>query len=395
MSFHLDHEAVLSALKSVLPQNKDDVSLHEPQFGGNEWAYVKECLDTGWVSSVGKFVDRFEHDLAEFTGVKRAVAVVNGTAALHVCLQLVGVKPGDEVLVPALTFVATANAVTYCGATPHFVDSELKTLGMAPVKLDSYLKDITEIRQDGCYNKQSGRRIAAAVPMHTFGHPVNLDALTEVCARYRIAMVEDAAESLGSFYKGRHSGNWGQVSALSFNGNKVITTGGGGAILTNDEALGRLAKHITTTARIPHPWELSHDMIGYNYRLPNINAALGCAQLEQLPSFLEKKRALAERYKKAFVNSKGVSFFTEPEHVKSNYWLNVLLIDEQYAGQRDALLELTNHNGIQTRPAWTLMHRLSMFSQCPRMNLSVAESIVRRLINIPSSAFLGEAHART
>jgi perosamine synthetase len=394
MNARMDHEAVLSALKSVLPQNKDDVSLHEPQFGGNEWAYVKECLDTGWVSSVGKFVDRFEHDLAEFTGVKYAVAVVNGTAALHVCLQLVGVKPGDEVLIPALTFVATANAVTYCGATPHFVDSELKTLGVAPLKLDAYLKEITEMRQDCCYNKQTGRRIRAVVPMHTFGHPVDLDSLTEVCARYRIAMVEDAAESLGSYYKGKHTGNWGQVSALSFNGNKVLTTGGGGAILTNDEELGRLAKHLTTTARIPHQWELSHDMTGYNYRLPNINAALGCAQLEQLPSFLKKKRALAEHYKKAFVNIKGVSFFSESEHAKSNYWLNALLIDENHSDERDAVLELTNRSGIQTRPAWTLMHRLPMFTPCPHMDLSVAEGIARRLINIPSSAVLGESYGK-
>jgi perosamine synthetase len=392
MNARLDHEAVLSALKSVLPQNKDNVSLHEPQFSGNEWAYVKECLDTGWVSSVGKYVERFEHDLAEFTGAKRAVAVVNGTAALHVCLQLVGVKPGAEVLVPALTFVATANAVTYCGAIPHFVDSELKTLGMAPVKLDTYLKNITEIRQDGCYNKQSGRRIAAVIPMHTFGHPVDLDALTEVCARYRIAMVEDAAESLGSFYKGRHTGNWGRVSALSFNGNKVITTGGGGAILTNDEEMGRLAKHITTTARISHPWELSHDMIGYNYRLPNINAALGCAQLEQLPVFLKHKRALADRYKTVFKGVQGVTFFVEPTHGTSNYWLNALLIDENQSDKRDAVLELTNRSGIQTRPAWTLMHRLPMFTECPHMDLSVAEDIARRLINIPSSAFLGESY---
>jgi perosamine synthetase len=395
MNDRLDPEAVLHALKSVLPQNQDAVSLHEPQFGGNEWAYVKECLDTGWVSSVGKYVERFEHDLAEFTGAKRAVAVVNGTAALHVCLRLVGVKPGDEVFVPALTFVATANAVTYCGAIPHFVDSELKTLGMDPVKLDTYLRDSAEIRQDGCYNKQSGRRIAAAIPIHTFGHPVDLDSLTEVCARYRIAMVEDAAESLGSYYKGKHTGNWGRVTALSFNGNKVITTGGGGAILTNDEELGRLAKHLTTTARIPHPWELSHDMTGYNYRLPNINAALGCAQLEQLPSFLQKKRALADRYKSVFAEVKGAVFYTEPEHAQSNYWLNVLLIDEQHAGQRDALLELTNRNGMQTRPAWTLMHRLPMFRQCPCMDLGVAESIARRLINIPSSAFLGEGNGKT
>jgi perosamine synthetase len=394
MKENLDYKAVLNALKSVLTPNKTPLSLHEPQFSGNEWKYVKECLDTGWVSSVGKYVDRFEKDLTEFTSTKHAVAVINGTAALHICLQLVDVKPGDEVLIPTLTFVATANAVVYCGAIPHFVDSELKTLGMDPRKLVDYLKDIAEIRKDGCYNKQTNRRIAAMVPMHTFGHPVDLDPLLNVCNRYRIALVEDAAESLGSYYKGKHTGNFGRVSALSFNGNKVITTGGGGAILTNDEALGRLGKHITTTARVPHPWELSHDMTGYNYRLPNINAALGCAQLEQLPSFLEKKRALAERYKAAFSEVKGVSFYAEPQHAKSNYWLNVLLIDEQHVGQRDSLLKTTNRDGIQTRPAWTLMHRLPMFQQCPRMDLSIAEAIARRLVNIPSSAVLGEDHAK-
>jgi perosamine synthetase len=380
---------ILRALQSVLPADRLPIALHEPQFKGNEWAYVKECLDTGWVSSVGKFVDRFEKELADFTGVKRAVAVVNGTAALHICLKLVGVEAGDEVLIPTLTFVATANAVTYCGATPHFVDSELKTLGIDPWKLDAYLQDIAVLKQEGCYNRRTGRRIRAVVPMHTFGHPVDLDALSEVCARYQITMIEDAAESLGSYYKGKHTGNRGRVSALSFNGNKVITTGGGGAILTNDEEMGRMAKHLTTTARIPHQWELSHDMVGYNYRLPNINAALGCAQLEILPEFLKKKHSLAERYMMAFMDIQGISFIAEPEHSKSNYWLNALLLDEINATQRDVILKLTNQNGIQTRPVWILMHRLPMFKQNPRMDLSEAEKIERRIINIPSSAFLG------
>lgn len=392
MNDRLDLNGVLTALKSVLPANGRTVALHEPHFCGNEWAYVKECLDTGWVSSVGKFVDRFETQLAEYAGVKRAVAVVNGTSALHICLKLVGVEPGDEVLIPTLTFVATANAVTYCGAQPHLVDSETKTLGMDSVKLDAHLREIAEIRQASCYNKKTGRRIRAVVPMHTFGHPVNLDSLAEVCERYRISMIEDAAESLGSYYKGKHTGNWGHVAALSFNGNKVITTGGGGAIITNDEELGRLAKHVTTTARVPHPWDLSHDMVGYNYRMPNINAALGCGQLEQMPLFLKAKRSLAEKYKKAFKDMKGVSLITEPEHAHSNYWLNALMLDEQHASQRNALLDLTNQNGIQTRPAWTLMHRLPMFSQSPCMDLSVAENIVQRLINIPSSAILGAEH---
>lgn len=392
MNDQLDPKAILAALRTVLPKDTNNVALHEPRFSGNESAYVKECLDTGWVSSVGKFVDRFEVQLAEYTGAKRAIAVVNGTAALHVCLLLVDVQPGDEVIVPALTFVATANAVTYCGATPHFADSAFTTLGLDPGKLDAYLQKIGEVRGNNCYNKKTGKRIKAVIPMHTFGHPVDLDSLIEVCTRYRLVMVEDAAESLGSFYKGRHTGNWGKVSALSFNGNKIITTGGGGAILTNDEELGLRAKHLTTTARVPHPWELAHDMVGYNYRLPNINAALGCAQLEQLPSFLMKKRALAEQYRAALDEVKGVTFFTEPGHSKSNYWLNAFLLDEQESDKRDALLELTNRNGIQTRPAWTLMHRLPMYESCPRMELSNAEDLSRRLINIPSSAVLGEPY---
>jgi len=389
MTTKFSTQAVLSALQSVLPPGHAFLPLHEPSFVGNEWTYVKECLDTGWVSSVGKFVDRFENELAAYTGVKRAVVVVNGTAALHICLLLAGVKPGDEVLMPALTFIATANAVSYCGAVPHFVDSEERTLGIDPHKLAAYLDKITERRDDGCFNRNTGRRIKAAVPMHTFGHPVDLDPLGEVCCRFGIEMIEDAAESLGSFYKGRHTGQWGLLSALSFNGNKTITTGGGGAILTNDEDLGRLAKHLTTTAKVPHRWEFNHDIVGYNYRLPNVNAALGCAQLEQLPAFLVAKRALAERYRKVFADVPGVRFVTEPDGAHSNYWLNTILLDQAHAGQRDALLALTNDAGIMTRPAWTLMHKLPMFADCPKMDLSVAESLERRLINIPSSAMLG------
>ncbi len=334
----LDINAVVKALENILPGDKGSVPLHEPMFAGNEWSYVRECLETGWVSSVGKFVDRFEEQLAEYTGVKRAVAVVNGTAALHICLKLAGVLPGDEVLAPALTFVATANAVAYCGAVPHFVDSEEKTLGIAPRKLADYLKEIAEVGHNGCHNKKTGRRISAVVPMHTFGHPVDLDPLVEVCRRFKLELIEDTAESLGSFYKGRHTGNWGRLSALSFNGNKVITTGGGGAVLTNDEELGRLAKHLTTTAKLPHRWAFIHDQTGFNYRLPNINAALGCAQLEQLPVFLEKKRALAERYRNAVKEIEGITFFTEPDFARSNYWLNVLLLIVGQAVWRDTLL---------------------------------------------------------
>lgn len=393
MNSSFDPQAVLVAVKSVLPHRKNIIALHEPLFQGNEWSYVKECLDTGWVSSVGSFVGRFEKELAEFTGVQSAVAVMNGTAALHICLLLAGVQPGDEVLVPALTFVATANAVNYCGAVPHFVDSEINSFGMDPVKLEAYLKEISNKKPGGCYNKRTGRRIKAAVPMHTFGHPAELDPLVEVSDRFHITLVEDAAESLGSYYKGKHTGNRGTASAVSFNGNKVITTGGGGAILTNDETLGRQAKHLTTTARATHPWEICHDAVGYNYRLPNINAALGCAQLEQLPEFLKAKRSLANRYQDAFMEVEGVTFVTEPKDTRSNYWLNSLLLDRDHADQRDRILEMLNKNGIQARPAWKLMHLLPMYGGCPRMDLSVAEELVSRIINIPSSASLSEVHA--
>ena len=385
---NLDLQKIVNALNTVLADVKRPIALHEPCFSGNEWVYLKECLDTGWVSSVGKYVDKFEIMLAGVTGVKRAIAVNNGTAALHTCLKLVGVAQGDEVLIPALTFVATANAVVYCGAMPHFVDSEERSLGLDSKKLSDYLYDISEVRSDGCFNKKTGRRLKVVMPMHTFGHPVDLDPLVEVCRRYKLELVEDAAESLGSFYKGRHTGNWGKVSAVSFNGNKTITTGGGGAILTNDEKLGELARHLTTTARVPHKWNIQHDQVGFNYRLPNINAALGCAQLEQLSGFLKRKRDLSEKYRKAFLNIDGARIFTEPDFAKSNYWLNALLLDEGFSDKRDDLLEMTNNLGIMTRPAWTLMHKLPMFLDCPRMNLSGAESLEKRLINIPGSATL-------
>jgi perosamine synthetase len=383
----LDPTSLLKALSSCLPE-QSRIGLHEPVFQGNEWKYLKECLDTGWVSSAGKYVERFEQQLAAYTGVDRAVATVNGTSALHVCLKLVGVEQGDEVLVPALSFVATANAVSYCGAIPHFVDSDEYTLGLDPPKLKDYLEEIAAIRNDQCYNRQTGRRIRAVVPMHTFGHPVDIDPLIEVCQQYRLELVEDAAESLGSYYKGRHTGCFGRLAALSFNGNKIVTTGGGGAILTNDQELGRIAKHITTTAKLPHKWAFVHDQTGYNYRLPNINAALGCAQIEQLPDFLTKKRALAERYQKVFANIEGVRYFTEPGFARSNYWLNAILLDREIADQRDAILDLTNANGLMTRPAWTLMHKLPMYQDCPRMDLSTAEDLEARLINLPSSVFL-------
>ncbi len=386
-SFRTD--LLLEALRNVLPSS-DSYLLHEPLFCGHENKYVQECIDTGWVSSVGKFVDRFEEDLAAYTGVKRAVAVVNGTAALHVCLIVSDVQPNDEVLVPALTFIATANAVTYCYAVPHFVDSAYDTLGIDPDVIDAYLSEIGELRANGCYNKKTGRRIRAVVPMHTFGHPVDMDKMIAVCEKYQLALIEDAAESIGSFYKGRHTGNFGRIAAMSFNGNKTITTGGGGAVLTNDEELGRLAKHITTQAKIPHRWAYAHDRIGYNYRMPNINAALGCGQLVKLPMYVEEKRRLAEKYREALNGVPGVKFFVEPEFAKSNYWLNAILLDAEVANERDRVLETLNDAGIGSRPIWDLMYTMPMFSNCPRMDCKVAEDIGRRLINLPSSVRLGE-----
>ncbi|NLI91360.1 MAG: LegC family aminotransferase [Peptococcaceae bacterium] len=388
MKKKFDLDTILDTLLSVLPSGQKPVALHEPLFQGNEWNYVKESLDSGWVSSAGKYVDRFEKYLSEYTGAKHVIAVVNGTAALYTCLLLAGVTRDDEVFVPALTFVATANAVSYCGAVPHFADCEERTLGLDPFKLAAYLEEISELRPDGCFNKKSGRRIRAVIPMHTFGQPVDIDPLLEVCRRFRLVLVEDAAESLGSFYKGYHTGSRSEFSALSFNGNKIITTGGGGAILTNNASLAASAKHLTTQAKLPHPWSFHHDRVGYNYRMPDINAALGCAQLEQLPDFLEKKRSLALRYQKAFAEIEGVKIFREADFARSNYWLNVLLLDEKYSSNRDTLLELTNGLGIKTRPAWTLIPKLPMYQSCPQMDLSVAESLERRLINLPSSAFL-------
>lgn len=381
-------KAIAAAVRSVVGKS-GNVALHEPEFGGCEWKYVKECLDGGWVSSIGKFVDRFEAELADFTGAKHAIAVVNGTAALHLCLRLAGVDRGDEVLVPTLTFIATANAVSYCGAIPHFCDVEELTLGLDARKLESYLLEIAEMREGQCFNRKSGSRVRAVVPMHAFGHPVNMDALLDVARRFGLLVVEDAAESLGSLYRGRHTGVMGQLGALSFNGNKIVTTGGGGAILTNDDSLARTAKHLSTTARVTHEWSFLHDAIGYNYRMPNVNAAIGVAQLEQLEGFVERKRALAEAYRRAFDSLRGASFFSEPPFSRSNYWLNSILIDHDAISDRDALLEMLNGEGLMARPTWTLMHRLPMYRHCPRMDVSMAESIERRLVNLPSSARLG------
>jgi perosamine synthetase len=379
-------EQVVRAIRAVV--GDAPAMLHEPSFKGNEWLYLKECLDSTFVSSVGKFVDRFELDLARFTGAKHAVAVVNGTAALHIALKLAGVTTGDEVLIPALTFVATANAVTYCNATPHFVDSEDRSLGVDAAKLRDYLANHTEQRTGQCVNRTTGRVIRALVPMHTFGHPVDVDALLAVAHDFNVVIIEDAAESLGSTYHGQHTGTFGLLGTLSFNGNKTITTGGGGAILTNDATLARHAKHLTTTAKMPHAWEYRHDEVAYNYRLPNLNAALGCAQLEQLPTMLAAKRTLFVRYQAAFSSVQGVALVGEPEQCQSNYWLQTLLLDDDQADLRDPILSATNSAGYMTRPAWILMHELPQFKDGPRMDLTMALSLSQRLINIPSSSSL-------
>lgn len=379
-------EQVVIALREVV--GAGPAVLHEPSFTGNEWLYLKECLDSTFVSSVGKFVDRFEADLASYTGAKHAVAAVNGTAALHIALKLAGVRADDEVLIPALTFVATANAATYCGATPHFVDSDARTLGVDAARLRDYLSSQTEQKNGQRVNRTTGRVIRALVPMHTFGHPVDLDGLLAVAQDFKLALVEDAAESLGSYYQGRHTGTFGLLGTLSFNGNKTITTGGGGAILTNDTELARYAKHLTTTAKLPHRWAFEHDVIGYNYRLPNLNAALGCAQLEQLPRLLGAKRELFQRYQTAFARIAGVMLMPEPDQCRSNYWLQTLFLEPGFADQRDALLQATNDAGFMTRPVWSLMHQLKPFKDCPRMELEIAESLSHRLLNIPSSAKL-------
>lgn len=386
----LDPNEIVERVRGVVGDQGGPVTLHEPEFRGREWDYVKECIDTGWVSSVGKFVDRFEAMLCEITGAKHAVATVNGTAALHVCLILAGVRHGDEVLIPSLTFIATANAVSYTGATPHFVDSEECNLGVDATKLERYLERIAEKRGGACFNRETGAVIRVLMPMHTFGHAVALDELQCICDRWGIVLVEDAAESLGSTYRGRHLGTYGRLAALSFNGNKVITTGGGGAILTSDPELGKRAKHITTTARVPHRWSFIHDQVGFNYRLPNLNAALGCAQLERLDNFLSRKRELAARYAAAFEGALGLRFVREPEGCCSNYWLNAIMLDAVDLGQRDAVLAALNDAGLMARPVWTLMHRLPMYAACPRMDLASAEHIEARLISLPSSARLAD-----
>lgn len=384
-------DKITATLKQFFPDSNKTVPLHEPAFLGKEWRYVKECLDTGWISSVGKFVDRFERDLENYTGASHAIVTVNGTAALHICYLLAGVLPNDEVLVPTLTFVATCNALRYCNAIPNFIDCDEKYLGIDVAKLEHYLQDIAVIKNNICYNRFTHHVIRALCVMHTFGHPVDLDPLLELSKKYHLILIEDAAEALGSFYKGKHVGNHGLLSSLSFNGNKIVTTGGGGAILTNDTKIAKRAKHITTTAKIPHPFLYQHDEVGYNYRLPNINAALGCAQLEKIDYFIDVKRKLAKKYYDDFKKIPGMRFLIEPTFAKSNYWLNGIFVDVTI---RDPLLTKLNAEKIGVRPPWELMHHLSMFANSSHMDLSTAEKITKQFINIPSSISLGAQYAK-
>lgn len=364
----------------------DTVPLHAPKFMGNEKKYLDECIDTTFVSSVGKFVDRFENEVAAYTGAARAVVCVSGTNALHMAMMLVGVERDDEVLTQALTFIATCNAISYIGAHPVFVDVDLDTLGMSPVAVLSWLEKNAEMRNGECYNRNTGRRVKACVPMHTFGHPVRIDVLADICNEWGIELVEDAAESIGSYYKGQHTGTFGKVGAISFNGNKTITTGGGGMMLFRDEELGKLAKHLTTQAKVPHRWAFVHDHIGYNYRMPNINAALGCAQLENLDRFVDNKRETAAIYADFFRNIPDIGFFTEPENCRSNYWLNAVIMKDKKAQQE--FLEYTNDNGVMTRPVWELMNRLPMFAGCETDGLANTQWLADRIVNIPSSVRL-------
>lgn len=363
-------------------RTQEVIPLHAPVFGGHERDYVVDTIESTFVSSVGAFVDRFERDMAAYTGSTRAVATVNGTAALHIALKLAGVGPGDLVITQPLTFIATCNAIAYCGAEALFIDVDRQTLGLSPSAMEAWLEEYAFICDDGlCRVRANNKIIRASVPMHTFGHPVALDELVSVCARWNIALVEDAAESLGSLYKGKHTGTFGALGILSFNGNKIITTGGGGMILTGEE-LGVHAKHLTTTAKKPHPYEYVHDEIGYNYRLPNLNAALGCAQLEQLDKFVVAKRELADRYSAQLKNG-PLQFIKEPGGCRSNYWLNGVICED--LEQRQALLKATNDKGVMTRPIWQLMNHLSMYSHSMKGDLSTAEWLSARVVNLPSS----------
>ncbi|MCK9455429.1 LegC family aminotransferase [Sulfurimonas sp.] len=366
--------------------SSDFIALHEPRFAGREKEFLIECIDSTFVSSVGKYVDTFEREFAKKVGSKYAIATVNGTSALHISLILAGVKSGDEVITQPLTFIATCNAISYCGAKPLFVDVDLDTMGMSAESLRDFLEKNCEILDRKCVNKSTKKTITACVPMHTFGHPCKIEAIKEICDKWNITLVEDAAESLGSYYKKRHTGTFGKMGAFSFNGNKIITSGGGGVIVTDDESLAKKAKHLTTTAKIPHPYEYVHDEIGYNYRMPNINAALLVAQLEQLDAFLSNKKETAQIYKDFFANIESMEFLAEPQDSVSNYWLHSIMLKDKE--QRDKFLEFTNKNGVMTRPIWRLMNELEMFKDCQSSSLDNAKYLSQRVVNIPSSVRL-------
>ncbi len=374
------YQAFVSEAQSIYGCNF--IPLHRPIFEGNEKQYLVDCVDSNFVSSVGEKVTEFEDKVAKFTGSKHAVATVNGTAALHVAIELAGVKRGDEVISQALTFIATCNAISYAGAKPIFVDVDLDTMGLSPLALRSFLEDTAEKTPKGTFNKLSGRRISACVPMHTFGLPCRMAEIVEICNDWDIALIEDTAESLGSYVGNQHTGTFGDMSTLSFNGNKVITTGGGGMIITNDSDMAKRAKHITTTAKVPHLYEFVHDEIGYNYRMPNLNAALGCAQMERLDEFLDIKSKIAGQWRK-FFDGQNVTFYNAIEGSKANYWLNVIVLNSRL--ERDKFLKFTNDNNVMTRPIWKLMSKLPMFKDCQTDGLKNSTWLEDRVVNIPSS----------
>ena len=372
---------LINFIRNIFNSN-ELIPLHTPTFNGNEKKYLEECIDSTFVSSVGNFVDEFEILMNKITQTQKTTAVVNGTAAIQVALRLVGVKKDNEVLTQALTFVATANAIVYNNAYPVFLDVDLETMGLSPKAVSDFLEEYGELREDGCYNKKTGRKISACMPMHTFGFPVHLEELLNVCNNWKIPLVEDAAESIGSLYKGKPTGSFGKVGAFSFNGNKIVTSGGGGAIVTNDVELGTKAKFLTTTAKVSHPYEYVHNELGYNFRMPNLNAALACAQLEQLNYFLKNKRNLAINYKK-FFDKKGIKFRTEGKETKANYWL--MCVELENKKERDSFLRFTNNSNIMTRPIWQLMFRLPMYKDCQKDSQKNALYLEERIVNIPSS----------
>jgi len=381
---------IVKIIRKAYDDNEDFLPLHEPVFNGNEKKYLLETIDSTFVSSVGEFVNRFERDIAAVTGAAYAIAVVNGTAALHLALMVAGVNYGDEVITQPITFVATANSISHCGATPVFVDVDEDTMGMSPGSLKKFLVENTRNEAGNCINKATGKRIAACVPMHTFGFPLRIDEIRSLCLEFNIPLIEDAAESLGSFYKDKHTGTFGIMGILSFNGNKTLTCGGGGAVITNDHKLARLAKHISTTAKVPHAWEFVHDMVGYNYRMPNLNAAVACAQLEQLDLFLKIKKELADYYDAFFQDQEDVRFVREIDNARANYWLNTIVFAEK--GQKEEFLEYSNSNRVMTRPIWRLMNKLPMYQNCQKTNLDVAEFLEERVVNIPSSVVKSKLH---